>query len=308
MQIRFDGRVAIVTGAGTGLGRCHALTLARRGAAVVVNDIGGTLDGSGTSPRAADSVVAEITALGGRAVASYESVADPAGARALVQRAVDTFGGLDILVNNAGILRDKSFGKMNLDDFDAVVQVHLAGAAYCTHAAWPIMAGKKYGRIIMTLSNSGLYGNFGQANYAAGKAGLIGLMNTLKIEGMRNNILVNAVAPMAATRMTEATMTPEVVSRFRPEYPAAVVAYMCSEAFRESGIIISCAGGHYSAVKIMSAIGVQLDEAPAPEAIGASWEKINDMHGARTFGDAQQELNFVIEEAVRAARMVHPAN
>lgn len=300
MQIRFDGRVAIVTGAGTGLGRCHAITLAQRGAAVVVNDVGGTLEGAGTSTRAADAVVAEITALGGRAVASYESVADPESAKALVARAVETFGGVDILVNNAGILRDKSFGKMDLGDFDAVVRVHLAGAAYCTHAAWPTMAAKKYGRVIMTLSNSGLYGNFGQANYAAAKAGLIGLMNTLKIEGLRNNILVNAVAPMAATRMTEATMTPEVISRFRPEYPAAAVAYMCSEAFTESGMIISCAGGHYSAVKVMSALGAQLEDAPSPEAIGALWETITDMQGAQTFGNAQQELSFVMEEAVRA--------
>jgi NAD(P)-dependent dehydrogenase (short-subunit alcohol dehydrogenase family) len=305
MRISFDGRVAIVTGAGTGLGRCHAITLAQRGAAVVVNDVGGTLDGSGTSTRAADAVVAEITAFGGRAAASYDSVADPQSAQAVVARAVEVFGGVDILVNNAGILRDKSFGKMDLADFDAVVRVHLAGAAYCTHAAWPVMAAKKYGRIIMTLSNSGLYGNFGQANYAAAKAGLIGLMNTLKIEGMRNNILVNAVAPMAATRMTEATMTPEVIARFRPEYPAAVVAYMCSEAFTESGTIISCAGGHYSAVRIMSALGAQLVEAPAPESIGVLWDRITDMKGAHTFGDAQKELGFVMEEIVRVGGAAH---
>ena len=185
--------------------------------------------------RAADAVVSEIAAFGGKAVASYDSVADAEGARALVARAVEAFGGVDILVNNAGILRDKSFGKMDLEDFDAVVRVHLSGAAYCTQAAWPVMSARKYGRVVMTLSNSGLYGNFGQANYAAAKAGLIGLMNTLKIEGLRNNILVNAVAPMAATRMTEATMTPEVLARFRPEYPAAAVAYMCSESFSESG-------------------------------------------------------------------------
>jgi NAD(P)-dependent dehydrogenase (short-subunit alcohol dehydrogenase family) len=300
MQIRFDGRVAIVTGAGSGLGRCHALTLARRGAAVLVNDLGGTLDGSGASTRAADAVVNEIAEFGGRAVASYDSVADPEGARALVARAVEAFGSVDILVNNAGILRDRSFGKMDLADFDAVVQVHLAGAAYCTHAAWPFMSAKKYGRIVMTLSNSGLYGNFGQANYAAAKAGLIGLMNTLKIEGQRNNILVNAVAPMAATRMTEATMTPEVLARFRPEYPAAAVAYMCAESFTDSGVIVSCAAGHYSAVRIMSALGAQLEEAPSPEAVGAAWAKITDMKGAQTFAGAPQEVSFVLEEAARA--------
>jgi NAD(P)-dependent dehydrogenase (short-subunit alcohol dehydrogenase family) len=301
MQIRFDGRVAIVTGAGAGLGRCHALTLARRGAAVVVNDVGGTLDGAGTSRRSADAVVSEIAAFGGRAIASYDSVAYPDGARSLVARAVEAFGSVDILVNNAGILRDKSFGKMNLEDFDAVVRVHLAGAAYCTQAAWPVMVSRKYGRVVMTLSNSGLYGNFGQANYAAAKAGLIGLMNTLKIEGMRNNILVNAVAPMAATRMTEATMTPEVLAQFRPEFPAAAVAYLCSEGFTESGTIISCAAGHYSAVRIMSALGAQLEGPPSPEAIGAAWERITDMHGAQTFANAQQEVSFVLQEASRVS-------
>jgi NAD(P)-dependent dehydrogenase (short-subunit alcohol dehydrogenase family) len=297
MQIRFDGRVAIVTGAGSGLGRCHALTLARLGASVVVNDLGGTLDGAGASPRAADAVVSEIAAFGGKAVASYDSVADAEGARALVARAVEAFGGVDILVNNAGILRDKSFGKMNLEDFDAVVRVHLSGAAYCTQAAWPVLSARKYGRVVMTLSNSGLYGNFGQANYAAAKAGLVGLMNTLKIEGLRNNILVNAVAPMAATRMTEATMTPEVLARFRPEYPAAAVAYMCSEAFSETGVIISCAAGHYSAVRVMSAIGAQLEDEPSPESIGAAWAKITDMRGAQTFASAQEEMSFILGEA-----------
>jgi NAD(P)-dependent dehydrogenase (short-subunit alcohol dehydrogenase family) len=297
MQIRFDNRVAIVTGAGAGLGRSHALTLARRGASVVVNDVGGNLQGSGTSTRAADAVVAEIHAFGGRAIANYDSVADPAGAQALIALAVETFGGADILVNNAGILRDKSFGKMNLADFDEVVRVHLAGAAYCTHAAWPVMSAKKYGRIVMTLSNSGLYGNFGQANYAAAKAGLIGLMNALKIEGGRNNILVNAIAPMAATRMTEATMTPEILELFRPEHASAAVAYLCSEPFIETGTIVSCAGGHYSAVRIMSAPGAQLTGDATPEAIANAWSTISEMSGAQCFASAQEEVAFVVNAA-----------
>lgn len=297
MEFRFDGRVAVVTGAGAGLGRSHALALASRGAKLVVNDLGGTLDGAGTSERAADLVVEEIRAMGGEAVASYDSVADPEGAAALIGRAVEAFGGVDILVNNAGILRDKSFGKMTLADFDAVVKVHLQGAAYCTHAAWPIMAAAKFGRIIFTLSNTGLYGNFGQANYGAGKAGLIGLMNVLRIEGMKNNILINAIAPMAATRMTEATMTPQVLEKFRPEFPAAAVAYMCSEAFAESGTIISSAAGHYSAVKIMSAQGAQLDGDVTPEMVAAAWEAITDMTDARTFATAADEVAFVAEQA-----------
>jgi NAD(P)-dependent dehydrogenase (short-subunit alcohol dehydrogenase family) len=297
MQIRFEGRVAIVTGAGAGLGRSHALTLARRGASIVVNDVGGTLQGAGASTRAADSVVAEIQALGGRAVASYDSVADPEGAKALIGRAVDAFGGVDILINNAGILRDKSFGKMDLQDFDDVVRVHLAGAAYCTHAAWPVMTARKFGRVVLTLSNSGLYGNFGQANYAAAKAGLIGLMNALKIEGARTNILVNAIAPMAATRMTESALSPEILSLFRPEYASAAVAYLCSESFNETGTIVACAGGHFWAVRIVSAPGVQLQGEPSPEAISSAWAAIADMSGARSFNSAQQELAFVVEAA-----------
>jgi len=297
MEVRLDGRVAIVTGAGAGLGRSHALMLASRGAKVLVNDLGSASDDPDSARRAADVVVEEIRAAGGTAVANYDSVADPAGAQALVASAVEAFGGVDILVNNAGILRDKSFGKMDMADFDEVVRVHLSGTAYVTHAVWPLMTAKKYGRVVFTLSNTGLYGNFGQANYGAGKAGLVGLMNVLRIEGAKNNILVNAVAPMAATRMTEASMSAEVLERFLPEYPSAAVAYMCSDQFTESGTIISTAAGHYSAVKIVSSEGAQLDGAASPEAVAAAWSEITDMSGARTFANAAEEVAFVMDAA-----------
>lgn len=297
MEVRLDGRVAIVTGAGAGLGRTHALMLASRGAKVVVNDVGASADGENLSAPAADVVVNEIKAGGGDAIANYNSVADLAGAQALIDQAVAAFGRIDILVNNAGILRDKSFGKMDMADFDEVIRVHLLGAAYCTRAAWPVMVENKFGRVIFTLSNTGLYGNFGQANYGAGKAGLIGLMNVLRIEGAKNNILVNAVAPMAATKMTEATMPPEVLKRFLPEYPSAAVVYMCSEDFQESGTIISTAAGHYSAVKILSSEGAQLDGEASPEAVAAAWAEITDMTGARTFANAAEEVAFVMEAA-----------
>ena len=202
MPIRFDGRVAIVTGGGSGLGRSHALLLAARGAKVVINDLGGAVDGSGRSTAAADHVVAEICAGSGVAVASYDSVSDTAGAERIVNIAVERFGRLDILVNNAGFLRDKTFAKMEIADFRAVVDVHLMGAVHCTRAAWPYMKERNYGRVVMTTSGAGLYGNFGQSNYGAAKMGLVGLMNVIKLEGARNGILVNTVAPIAATRMT----------------------------------------------------------------------------------------------------------
>ena len=196
-DMRLDGRVALVTGAGGGLGRAHAMELARRGAKVVVNDLGGARDGSGATLGPAETVVAEIREAGGEAVANGDSVADRAGAQNMVAQAMDNFGRLDILINNAGILRDKTFSKMDLDDFELVVQVHLLGSAYVTHAAWPIMRQQKYGRIVMTTSSSGLYGNFGQSNYGAAKMGLVGLMNCLKLEGARDNVKINCLAPTA---------------------------------------------------------------------------------------------------------------
>ena len=224
-MIDFKGRVAIVTGAGGGLGRQHALALAKRGAKVVVNDLGGARDGSGASISAAQQVVDEIRAAGGEAMANAASVTDFEAVQAMVQQTMDTWGRVDILVNNAGILRDKSFAKMELADFRLVLDVHLMGAVHCCKAVWPHMTAQKYGRIVMTTSSSGLYGNFGQSNYGAAKLALVGLMQTLSIEGAKHDIRVNCLAPTAATRMTEDLMHAEVLRALQPEavVPAMLV-------------------------------------------------------------------------------------
>src|SRR6202789_3741754 len=226
MTIRFDGKVAIVTGAGGGLGRAHALDFAKRGAKVVVNDLGGALDGTGGSSDAAQKVVAEITAAGGTAIANGASVADDAGVAHLVKQTMDAFGRVDILVANAGILRDKSFAKMEIKDFEAVMAVHLMGTVKPAKALWQIMKDQKYGRIVVTTSGTGLYGNFGQTNYGAAKLSLVGFMNSLKLEGAKDNIRVNAVCPVAATRMTESLMPPAVVEMLKPEYVTPGVVYL----------------------------------------------------------------------------------
>ncbi|MDT7521309.1 SDR family oxidoreductase [Rhodoferax sp. TBRC 17198] len=229
MALDFTGRVAIVTGAGGGLGRQHALALAARGAKVVVNDLGGARDGSGGSLSAAESVVAEIRAAGGEAIANGASVTDFEAVQAMVQQAIDAWGRVDILVNNAGILRDKSFAKMDIADFRTVVDVHLMGAVHCCKAVWPHMNEQKYGRILMTTSSSGLYGNFGQSNYGAAKLALVGLMQTLALEGAKNNIHVNSLAPTAATRMTEGLMPPQVLAALKPEAVVPAMLVLVSE-------------------------------------------------------------------------------
>ncbi len=264
MAIEFKGRVAIVTGAGGGLGREHALALAARGARVLVNDLGGTRDGSGGSSSAAQAVVDEIRAAGGEALANGASVTDPVAVQAMVQQAVDAWGRVDILVNNAGILRDKSFAKMELADFQLVVDVHLMGAVYCTKAVWALMNAQQYGRIVMTTSSSGLYGNFGQSNYGAAKMALVGLMQTLSLEGAKNNIRVNCLAPTAATRMTEGLMPQEVLDALKPE---AVVPAMLVLAHKSAPTrTILCAGaGTFEAAHVTLTSGIHLglgDEVP----------------------------------------------
>ncbi|HCP00659.1 MAG TPA: short-chain dehydrogenase, partial [Rhodospirillaceae bacterium] len=241
MTINFKGRVAVVTGAGNGLGKNYALTLASRGARVVVNDLGGAIDGSGHSGKPADAVVEEIRAAGGEAVANYDTVAEPKGAANIVQSALDTFGQIDIVINNAGIVRDKTFHKMSLEDYEFVARVHYLGSVYVTHAAYPHMRKANYGRVLMVSSNSGLYGNFGQTNYSAAKMAVVGFMNTLKLEGARNNILINALAPLAATRIAEPSgifdvYDPELVTT---DAVAAMVAYLVSENCTDSGNIIA---------------------------------------------------------------------
>jgi NAD(P)-dependent dehydrogenase (short-subunit alcohol dehydrogenase family) len=247
--ITFDGRVAVITGAGGGLGRTYAVELARRGARVVVNDLGGAVDGSGGSSSAADVVVNEITDAGGEAVASYDSVSTPEGGAAIIQTAVNAFGGVDILVNNAGILRDKSFANMEAAEIESVLAVHLKGAFYVTQPAFRVMKEAGYGRLVFTSSNAGLFGNFGQANYGAAKAGLVGLSNVLAIEGMKYNINSNAIAPVARTRMTEDLLGPfaEMVD---PAQVTPMVIYLCSEANEYTHEIFTAGGGRYGRIFI----------------------------------------------------------
>ena len=286
MSISFNDQVAIVTGAGGGLGRCHALELARRGAKVVVNDLGGTMDGSGGSTEAAESVVAEIKATGGEAIANGGSVSDRSGAQSMVDDAMNAWGRVDVLINNAGILRDKSFSKMTLDDFEMVVNVHLLGAAYCSHAVWPIMREQNYGRILMTTSPSGLYGNFGQTNYGAAKMGQVGLMNSMKIEGAKNNIHTNSIAPVAATRMTENLMPEEVLEKLGPELVTPAAVFLVSED-APNGVILQAQGGQYSLAAVVENSGVNLGVEATADDVAASYEAIVDMAEVKTRGMLQ---------------------
>ncbi|MEC8144458.1 MAG: SDR family NAD(P)-dependent oxidoreductase [Pseudomonadota bacterium] len=286
MSISFNDKVAIVTGAGGGLGRCHALELARLGAKVVVNDLGGTMDGSGGSSEAAESVVAEIKTIGGEAIANGGSVSDRAGAQSMVDDAMNAWGRVDVLINNAGILRDKSFSKMTLDDFEMVVNVHLLGAAYCSHAVWPIMREQNYGRILMTTSPSGLYGNFGQTNYGAAKMGQVGLMNSMKIEGAKNNIHTNSIAPVAATRMTENLMPEEVLEKLGPELVTPAAIFLVSED-APNGVILQAQGGQYSLAAVVENSGVNLGVDATADDVAASYEAIVDMAEVKTRGMLQ---------------------
>jgi NAD(P)-dependent dehydrogenase (short-subunit alcohol dehydrogenase family) len=286
MSISFADQVAIVTGAGGGLGRCHALELARRGAKVVINDLGSTMDGSGGSSDAAEAVVAEIKAMGGEAIANGGSVSDRAGAQSMVDDAMNAWGRVDVLINNAGILRDKSFSKMTLDDFEMVVNVHLMGAAYCSHAVWPIMREQNYGRILMTTSPSGLYGNFGQTNYGAAKMGQVGLMNSMKIEGAKNNIHTNSIAPVAATRMTENLMPEEVLEKLGPELVTPAAIFLVSEE-APNGVILQAQGGQYSLAAVVENNGVNLGVDATADDVASSYEAIVDMAEVKTRGMLQ---------------------
>ena len=286
MTVSFADQVAIVTGAGGGLGRCHALELARRGAKVVVNDLGGAMDGSGGSSAAAEVVVAEIEAMGGDALANGGSVSDRAGAQSMVDDAMNAWGRVDVLINNAGILRDKSFSKMTLDDFDMVINVHLLGAAYCSHAVWPIMREQNYGRILMTTSPTGLYGNFGQTNYGAAKLGQVGLMNSLKIEGAKNNIHTNTIAPVAATRMTENLMPEEVLEKLGPELVTPAALFLVSSD-APNGVILQAQGGTFSLAGVFENDGVNIGVDATVEDIAANYESIVDMSALKPRGMLQ---------------------
>ena len=279
-ELRFDGRVAIVTGAGNGLGRSHALLLASRGAKVVVNDLGGGIHGEGQSKGAADKVVDEITAAGGQAVADYHSVEE---GEAIVQRAIEAFGRVDIVVNNAGILRDVSFAKMTTSDWDLVYRVHVLGAFRVTHAAWPHLREQKYGRVIMTASAAGIYGNFGQANYSMAKLGVFGLSNTLAIEGRKANIHVNTIAPIAGSRMTETVLPKELIDALRPEYVTPLVTYLCHESCEETGGLFEVGGGFMAKLRWQRAAGAtfRLGRAITPEGIQARWKQVVGFEGER---------------------------
>jgi NAD(P)-dependent dehydrogenase (short-subunit alcohol dehydrogenase family) len=274
MELRFDGRVAIITGAGGALGRSHALELARRGAKVVVNDVGGSVHGVGETRTAAQQVVDEIAAMGGEAIANFESVTSAAGGEAIVEAAHDAFGRIDILVNNAGILRDKAFHNMEAADIDAVLDVHLRGAMFVTQPVFKLMRQQQFGRIINTTSASGLFGNFGQANYGAAKAGLLGLTRVLAQEGVRVNIRVNAIAPLARTRMTEGLLG-DLAKLLDPESVTAVVAYLAHESCAVTGQVYSVAGGRVARIFMAESRGIVLP-APTPEAVADNLEPIND--------------------------------
>jgi 3-hydroxy-3-methylglutaryl CoA synthase/NAD(P)-dependent dehydrogenase (short-subunit alcohol dehydrogenase family)/putative sterol carrier protein len=296
--IRFDDRVAIVTGAGAGLGRDYALELARRGARVVVNDLGGARDGSGQgSNRAADLVVEEIKALGGQAVASYDSVATPEGGQAIVQKAVEAFGRVDILINNAGILRDKTLAKMEPESWNTVLAVHLDGAYHVSRPAFIKMREQGYGRIVMTTSAAGLFGNFGQTNYSAAKMGLVGLMNTLKLEGEKHNIKVNTVAPVAATRLTEDVLPPDLFQKLKPEFVTPLVLYLCSEDCRDTGLIINAGMGFFNRTIIVSGPGTLIGDGktvPTVEAIHQNWKSLQTLEGAQDYGNATIALGSMM--------------
>lgn len=292
-QLRFDGRVAIVTGAGGGLGRSHALMFAARGAKVVVNDLGGSVRGEGTSASAADIVVAEIVRAGGNAVANYDSVED--GER-IVKTAIDTWGRIDVLVNNAGILRDVSFAKMTQADWDLVYKVHLLGAFSCSHAAWPYMRDAGFGRIINTSSAAGIYGNFGQANYAAAKLGLHGFTQTLAVEGRKRNIVANTIAPIAGSRMTETIMPKALTDALRPEYVSALVIKLAHESTEDTGGLYEVGGGFYAKLRWERAAGKTFRHGSAitPEQVEASWDAITGFGNASHPNSVAESLQPIL--------------
>lgn len=277
----FDGRTVIVTGAGGGMGREHALLLAGLGANVVVNDLGGARDGSGNSQSMADAVVSEIEDSGGKAVADYNDVSTVEGGHALVERARAEFGSVDVVVNNAGILRDKTVHKMTPEDWDVVLKVHLYGSFHVTRAALPHMREAKYGRLVMVTSPSGIYGNFGQGNYGAAKSGILGLMKTVALEGRRNNVLANAVSPIATTRMTTDILKEDEQAEFDPRFVSPVVAHLASEECRENGEVIFAAAGRYARLHTIEAEGVQLDHVPSLDELRANWAQIMDLSDFR---------------------------
>jgi NAD(P)-dependent dehydrogenase (short-subunit alcohol dehydrogenase family) len=301
MTIRFDNRVAIVTGAGAGLGREHALGLAARGAKVIVNDYGGGVDGSGGSSAPAQETVDLIRSAGGDAFAHGADVANEEQVADMVGKAVRDWGRVDILVNNAGILRDRAFSKMTLADWEAVIRVHLSGAALCSMAVWPHMKAENYGRIVMTSSSSGIYGNFGQSNYGAAKMGVIGLMNVLHIEGAKNNIRINTLAPGAATRMTQDLLPPAIIDLMDARTVTPGLLFLVSEDAPSRAILCATAGG-FARTLIQETEGVYLSPGYcSPEAVAAAWDEISAAEGAHLYeAGGAQVMKFVGKAAAAA--------
>ena len=302
MSINFEGRVAIVTGAGNGLGRSHALALAERGAKVVVNDLGGARDGTGASSDAAMEVVSMIEAAGGQAFAHGANVANFDEVQDRVAQAMEKWGRVDILVNNAGILRDKSFSKMDLADFKLVMDVHLMGSVNCCKAVWDIMREQNYGRIVMTTSSSGMYGNFGQTNYGAAKMAVLGLMNTLVLEGGKNNIHVNALAPTAGTRMTEDLMPPEMLGLLTAESVTAAALVLCDESAPTRTILCAGAGG-YAKAGMYETDGIFLaQDEQSPEAIVAQWDELSDLSNHQPLESGGKQTEKFLMKAMAALK------
>jgi len=298
MSIRFDDKVAIVTGAGGGLGKQHALEFARRGAKVVVNDLGSAVDGSGGSSDAANAVVEEILAEGGEAMANGSSVADQEGVSKMVAETMDKWGRIDILVNNAGILRDKSFHKVTMEEFNLVMDVHFQGSFYTSHAVYPIMREQNFGRIIFTTSSGGLVGSFGQTNYGAAKMAMIGLMNCLKIEGQKYNVFSSAVSPVALSRMTESLMPDGLGERFLPEYVTPAVIYLASEE-SQNGAIIGAGAGVFTRFRILETMGLALGtgDEMTPENIAAGWDSVSNLDDARELFSGPEQTIKILEQA-----------
>ena len=301
MTIKFDDKVVIVTGAGGGLGKSHALEFARRGAKVVVNDLGGSVDGSGGASDAANAVVEEIKAEGGEAIANGASVADQSGVQNMIDEVMSKWGRIDVLVNNAGILRDKSFHKISLEEFNAVMDVHFQGSVYTSHAVYPIMREQNFGRIIFTTSSGGLSGNLGQANYGAAKMAMIGLMNCLKIEGQKYNVHSSAVAPVALSRMTENLFPEGIGERFLPEYVTPAVIYLASDD-APNGAIIGAGAGVFTQFRIFETMGLALGTGDdmTPENIAAGWSSVADMDDARELFSGPEQTIKILEQADKA--------
>ncbi|MCU0598503.1 MAG: SDR family NAD(P)-dependent oxidoreductase [Desulfobacterales bacterium] len=297
-EIRFDGKVAVVTGAGGGLGRTYALELAKRGAKMVVNDFGGSRDGSGGGGKGpADKVVDEIKAMGGSAVANYDSVSTPEGGQSIIQTALDNFGTIDILINNAGILRDKSFLKMEPENWNTVLDVHLTGAYNVTKPAFTVMREKGYGRIVMTTSAAGLYGNFGQTNYSSAKMGLVGLMNAAKLEGKKYNIKINTVAPIAASRLTEDIMPPELFEKMKPEFVSPMVLYLCSEKCKVNGYVYNAGMGFFNRAAVVTGPGAVIGDGktiPSVEQVADAYGKIASMSAGKEYFELNEQVGDLI--------------